>query len=269
MPEGPEARIITDSLVSKLTNRKVIGVSYLGGRYTKHGLPDGSTEFCNQLPHSINEVSCKGKFIYVNFDTGWSLWNTLGMSGGWSDKLGKHSHVKIDLDNGTCIYFNDPRRFGTLKFVNDHHKTLKKLSLLGPDMLSENIDAIQFSRRIRTKPDKTIAEVLMDQAVICGVGNYLKSESLYFAKISPHRICKTLDDNELDTLNSVIQKVIRQSYHSGGATIYTFQSFEGVKGQYTRRFAVYNQDTDPMGRDVESFTSPGGRTTFWVPEEQT
>ena len=68
---------------------------------------------------------------------------------------------------------------------------------------------------------------------------------------------------------SLIQKVIRQSYHSGGATIYTFQSFEGVKGQYTRRFAVYNQDTDPMGRDVESFTSPGGRTTFWVPEEQT
>ena len=68
---------------------------------------------------------------------------------------------------------------------------------------------------------------------------------------------------------SLIQKVIRQSYHSGGATIYTFQLFEGVKGQYTRRFAVYNQDTDPMGRDVESFTSPGGRTTFWVPEEQT
>jgi formamidopyrimidine-DNA glycosylase len=109
----------------------------------------------------------------------------------------------------------------------------------------------------------------MDQTVVSGVGNYLKSECLYFAGISPHRICSSISDQELSQLNDTIKAVIRQSYKTGGATIYTFQNFEGEKGQYTSRFAVYNQENDPQGREVQSFTSPEGRTTFWVPEAQT
>ena len=83
------------------------------------------------------------------------------------------------------------------------------------------------------------------------------------------RYVNAVTDQELAKLNQTIKAVIRASYQTGGATIYTFQGFDGEKGQYSRRFAVYNQDKDPNGRDVKSFTSPEGRTTFWVPEEQT
>lgn len=268
MPEGPETRITVDSLSKYVVGKSLTEIQVLSGRYTKHGDPEGMTQIVSELPQMIQNVDCKGKFIYFTCNSNWSIWNTLGMSGNWSSTHKKHSRVKLAFDDGTCVFFNDIRNFGTLKFVNDCAALQKKLSEIGPDMLAEDVSTHTFKQRITKQRSKTITEALMNQKVVAGVGNYLKSESLYFAKISPHRTCDTLRDDEIELLNDVIKRVIRQSYQTGGATIYTFQNFEGQKGQYSRRFAVYNQTNDPDGRKVESFTSPEGRTTFWVPEVQ-
>ena len=269
MPEGPEVRIVTDALARTLSGRQVTGITYLYGRYTKHGPPEGHAEISSVLPQNVSVVSCKGKFIYIQLQNEWSIWNTLGMTGSWSSTLQKHSRAQLHLDDGSSVYFNDIRNFGTLKYVYGQAHLQKKLKTIGPDMLAEDVDDATFIARIRSKNARVITENLMDQTVVSGVGNYLKSECLYFAGISPHRICSSISDQELSRLNDTIKAVIRQSYKTGGATIYTFQNFEGEKGQYTSRFAVYNQENDPQGREVQSFTSPEGRTTFWVPEAQT
>ena len=268
MPEGPEVKIVTDSLLNALSGRSITGINYLYGRYTKHGPPGGHAEISSVLPQPIVSVSCKGKFIYMTLQNDWVIWNTLGMSGTWSSKKQKHSRAELVLDNGTSVFFTDTRNFGTIKYVYGQAALIDKLSSLGPDMLAEDVPDDVFISRIRKKNKRTITENLMDQTIVCGVGNYLKSECLYFARISPHRTCESINDTDLTRLNETIKAVIRQSYKTGGATIYTFQNFEGEKGQYTSRFAVYNQKTDPKGNEVLSFTSPEGRTTFWVPEEQ-
>ena len=268
MPEGPEVRIVTDSLERALRGRAITQITYLYGRYTKHGPPDGHNEISLVLPQDVSVVSCKGKFIYIQLANDWTIWNTLGMTGSWSSVQQKHSRAQIRLDDGSSVFFNDIRNFGTLKYVHGLSALKSKLKTLGPDMLTEDVDCKTFIARMRSKNDRFITENLMDQALVSGVGNYLKSECLYFAGISPMRICNTISDTELCKLCETIKAVIRQSYKTGGATIYTFQNFEGEKGQYTSRFAVYNQKTDPKGVEVLSFTSPEGRTTFWVPEEQ-
>ncbi len=269
MPEGPEVKIVSESLGRALQGRAIIGINYLGGRYTKHGPPDGHAEISSVLPQNVSVTSCKGKFIYLTLQNNWVIWNTLGMTGGWSKTKQKHSRAELVLDDGTSAFFNDPRNFGTLKYVHGLDALKKKLDELGPDMLTEDVTDDVFIARLRKKNNRVITENLMDQKIICGVGNYLKSESLYFAGIAPMRHVSEVTDAELTRLNRTIKAVIRASYQTGGATIYTFQGFDGEKGQYSRRFAVYNQDKDPKGRDVKSFTSPEGRTTFWVPEEQT
>lgn len=212
-------------------------------------------------------MGCKGKFIYVSFDNGMHIFNTLGMTGSWSDAERKHSRVRFVLDDGGEIFFNDMRNFGTLKLVTKKDSLAAKLKTLGPDMLSEDVSDLVFIRSIKKK-NRTLAETLMDQTVISGVGNYLKSECLYFSNLSPHRMTQSLSDSELKTLNSVIKNVIRKSYETGGATIYTFSGFDGQKGDYSRRFAVYNQEKDPAGRAVTRETTKDGRTTFWIPETQ-
>ena len=264
MPEGPEVKVVTDGLRSKLIGRTIVSAQILSGRYAKK-MPDGWENI--EFPITVSEVGCKGKFIYISFGSNLHIFNTLGMTGGWSESGRKHSRVRFDLDDGREIYFNDTRNFGTIKFVSQKNALIEKLDSLGPDMLAEDISVEIFEKRIK-RSSKTIAETLMDQSVISGVGNYLKSECLYFSKISPHRISKDLTDTEIRLLNSVIKSVIRKSYETGGATIYSFSGFDGKKGDYSRRFAVYNQEKDPDGRTVKRETTKDGRTTFWIPEIQ-
>jgi len=266
MPEGPEVKVVSDGIREKILNKKISSAKILSGRYSKKN-PEGWENLNSFLNTNISEVGCKGKFIYISLDSGMHIFNTLGMTGSWSAAERKHSRIQFDLDDGGRIYFNDMRNFGTLKLVDKKDALNEKLKSLGPDMLAEDVSDLMFIRSIKKK-NRTIVEALMDQSIICGVGNYLKSECLYFSKISPHRMTQSLTDFELQTLNSVIKNVIRKSYETGGATIYTFSGFDGQKGDYSRRFAVYNQEKDPEGRAVKRETTKDGRTTFWIPELQ-
>ena len=100
------------------------------------------------------------------------------------------------------------------------------------------------------------------------VGNYIKSDSLWLARINPHRKVEDISDIELVNLNRSIKQVMRESFQSGGATIKTYKSFDGLEGGYTRRFLVYNQEKAPDGNEVIKETTEDKRSTFWVPEVQ-
>ena len=242
MPEGPEVRRITDSLATAMKNRSINRSQIISGRYVNHGPPEGFNDFVKSLPLSINEINCKGKFIYIKLENDWTIWSTLGMAGSWSSSQKRHSRVKFELGDRD-VFFTDVRNFGTLKFVKGYDKLEKKLDSLGPDMLKGEPTDTQFIYAMRKKNNRTVVEALMNQSVISGVGNYLKSESLYLSKISPHRSISTLSDSELSNLNGEI-------------------------GEYSRKFAVYNQKTDPSGLSVTREKTRDGRTTFWVPEVQ-
>ena len=267
MPEGPEVKRIVDRLQEELVGQTLASVNIISGRYEKHGAPQGYEEFVVNLPAKILDIQCKGKFIFMRFDNGFSMWNTLGMSGFWSENKHKHARVSLEISNKQ-VHFCDTRNFGTLKFVKGRKQLIEKLDSLGPDMLSDDVSDSLFLSRLRKKNNKTIVEALMDQKIISGVGNYLKSESLYLAGISPHKKIEELSDDTLKTLKNAVQSTIRSSYISGGATIHTFLDYDGNEGKYSRRFAVYNQKHDIENRVVLRETTRDGRTTFWVPERQ-
>ena len=108
----------------------------------------------------------------------------------------------------------------------------------------------------------------MDQSVVAGIGNYVKAESLYLSQISPHRTVESLSEAEVFRLNNAVQAVLKEAYKRGGASIQTYKDFDGKEGQYSRKFAVYNQKKDPYGNDVHKDKTEDGRTTHWVPAIQ-
>src|SRR5581483_8927721 len=123
---------------------------------------------------------------------------TYGMTGQFSPQPGKHVCMYMQLvDNGTGklsdIYFNDPRHFGTIKFVKGRDNLLSKLGELGWDPLQRSIEEydafIHSHLRVSKKP---IGDVLMDQSLFAGIGNYIRSESLYLCKLSPWRPANSL-----------------------------------------------------------------------------
>tara|TARA_Y100000593_G_C4245672_1_gene304527 strand:- start:268 stop:1074 length:807 start_codon:yes stop_codon:yes gene_type:complete len=267
MPEGPECRKIAESLAKYASNKNLISVDILSGRYTKK-LPTGFEYFKENFPLPVVGVGVHGKFIYWILKKEFSIWNTLGMSGSWSSEKQKHSRLKFNFSNGDVVYFNDQRNFGTLKFVCGKQPLLEKLTSLGPDMLSEDISDDIFVKRVRKKNSHNICKVIMDQSIICGVGNYIKADSLWLARISPHRSVEEISDEELKKLNSSIKKIIRESYQTGGATIRTYKNFDGTSGQYASRFLVYNRKVDADGNKVIKEPTPDGRQTHWVPNVQ-
>ena len=267
MPEGPECRKIAESLAKFTSGMSLVSVEILSGRYSKK-LPTGFEHFKENFPISVVGVGVHGKFIYWILKKDFSIWNTLGMSGSWSDEKQKHSRLKFNFSNGVNVYFNDQRNFGTLKFVWGKQPLIEKLSSLGPDMLAEDVVDKVFIERLRKKNSHNICKALMNQAVICGVGNYIKADSLWLAKISPHRTVEEISDDELKTLNSSIKRVIRESYTSGGATIRTYKNFSGDSGQYSSKFLVYNRKVDPEGNRVIKEPTLDGRQTHWAPDIQ-
>tara|TARA_B100001123_G_scaffold342540_1_gene388683 strand:+ start:6591 stop:7391 length:801 start_codon:yes stop_codon:yes gene_type:complete len=265
MPEGPEVRKIAQTLAGAVSGETLNSVEVVSGRYLKKD-PSGINLFRQQLPKKVVGAGCHGKFMYWMLDDECSIWSTLGMTGEWTLEKSKHTRLIFKLGNNE-VYFNDQRNFGTLKFVRGKFALIEKLQSLGPDMLAEDVTDSNFISQIRKKPGWEITKALMDQAIVAGVGNYIKSDSLWLSKISPHRKVCDLNDVELKSLNNAIKRIMRESFNTGGSTIETYKD-STKEGEYTRRFLVYNQKMDPDGNKVVRELTADNRTTHWCPDIQ-
>jgi len=266
MPESAEAKRIAELLAEKVSSKKLTSMKILSGRYTKKA-PDGFVEFKDILPINIVGAGVHGKFLYIILDGGASIWSTLGMSGYWSETKTKHSRLSLHLENN-ILYFNDTRNFGTIKFVGDKNELIKKLQSLGPDMATSNITDNELKERLTLMhSNKTIAQAIMDQNVIAGVGNYIKSESLYRARISPHRLISDLKDEEFSALNTSIKYIIGKSYNlKSKMSMSDFDNYNDPK--YNIEMSVYSQKEDIYGHEVIKEKTKDGRNTYWVPQVQ-
>ncbi len=264
MPEGAEVKIISEGLAKKVSGKTLSKVQILTGRYTRKAIP-GSEHF---TPGKVIGVGVKGKLIFWILNSDTFLLNTLGMTGTWSVSPNKHSRVGFCFTDGSTIYFEDMRNFGTLKFVRGKSELIKKINSLGPDMLNEDVKDTDFITAMDRKTHWTLAKAVMDQSVICGVGNYVKAEALYRAKLSPHRLVGSLSSADLSVLNNCIKRVLRQAYNRRGATIKTYKDVDGTTGDGSLNFLVYGKKQDPLGNPVVREKTPDGRTTHWVPKVQ-
>ena len=235
MPEGAEVRIISEGLSQKVGVRKITNVTALSGRYTKKQI-SGLDILCELIKEKgsvkVTGVGVKGKLIFWILSDETFLLNTLGMTGDWSkDENHKYARVKFDFKEGDPVYFVDMRNFGTIKFIKGRRKFLEKLESLGPDMLNEDVTFENFALSLDRKPHWTIARALMNQGIISGVGNYVKAESLYRAKISPHRVVGSLSSSEMKSLNEAVKVVLRQAYACRGASIRNYRDTDESRVQ--------------------------------------
>jgi DNA-formamidopyrimidine glycosylase len=269
MPEGPEVTILTENLNYELKDKIIENFEISSTSRYRNKAPDNFIDFKENLPLKIKRVKNKGKLIYFLFSNDFSLINTLGMSGGWSKTKGKHTSVTITLKGGKKYYFIDVRHFGTFKFFNTKDELENRLNKLGPDMLNDkDLTSIYFIKRLRKYKHYNICKAIMDQKIICGVGNYLKSESLYHAKINPLMKVEDLTTEDLERLFKSIRKKIKESYLSEGVSVRDFSDLDDKKGKYQFYFEVYCQKKDTKGRKVVKIVTPDKRSTYYVPEVQ-
>jgi formamidopyrimidine-DNA glycosylase len=149
MPEGPEVRLTVDFLNKALCNKTITKWNFCGGKYTEIP-PEGYKEFDSLLPAKIEEIKCKGKFIYflLNSKKGKSyIFHSLMLTGSWRHNYDNYCKAFIEIDTGKCIWFRDTRGFGFFSFMNTSEQLTKKLERLGPDIMSREF-TIGFFKEI-------------------------------------------------------------------------------------------------------------------------
>lgn len=256
MPEGPEVLFMIDSL-QKYVNKNLIEFKINSGRYKRHSKPLNYKKFIKELPAKIKKIKSKGKFVYIIFDNDWCIWITLGMTGNFVFDKSKHTHYTFKTDNDE-FYLEDMRNFGTFHFYKIDDKKFplnKKLESLGYDSIQDKITLKQFKEHYQNfldkTPDKMISILLLEQSFISGVGNYLRSEILYEANISPKMKLKDLSDNELKRLHKFCIKIPKDSY----------QHQKRYLMLHSYPFKIYKKSITPKGEKVKKYKI-NGRTIY-------
>ena len=221
MPEGPEVKLLVTYLNDNFKNKTLQLVEILSGKYIKSKSSatsiDNINGFNNNLPSKIKEIKCKGKFIYWIFQNDWILFMTLGLTGRIVKNNYKNNRLKFYLSNNKQFYFCDTRNFGTINFYNNIQKLNKKLNNLGIDFYENtNKNIFEFIKnklkKLKNK-NKKLCEILLNQKIFLGVGNYIRADALYLSKLDPFMEIKNLKDNDLMILIKNIKKILNESYN--------------------------------------------------------
>ncbi|MBI2074899.1 MAG: bifunctional DNA-formamidopyrimidine glycosylase/DNA-(apurinic or apyrimidinic site) lyase [Candidatus Levybacteria bacterium] len=178
----------------------------------------------------------------------------------------KFTHVIFHLDRNSVLYYNDMRKFGWIRIVeNSKLKMQSFFKDLGPEPFKD----LTFSKFIKiVQSSKTpIKLVLMDQKKIGGIGNIYANEALFDAGIDPRRPAKQISEEEAKKLYSSILKVLKNGIKYGGSSDVNFVNALGEDGSYQEHFLVYGRKGEKCRRCglVIKKIKLGGRGTYFCP----
>lgn len=167
---------------------------------------------------------------------------TLGMSGTWvylsdditegRDQYLKHMHLRFITDDGGILGMIDVRRFAKWKWVKTWSinrgpcplTEYEKFKLHLTDTLSKN----RAKKIVNRDKHSDLCEVLMDQSVFNGVGNYLRAEILFRADINPFQKFYETTHEEINEIAKITHDCIRTAYELGGGQLKDWKNPDGV-----------------------------------------
>ncbi len=89
------------------------------------------------------------------------------------------------------------------------------LAALGPDLLAPDFDAVEAVARLSARRGVAIADALLDQAALAGIGNVYKSEVLFAAGVSPFTDVADLDGEVLTRIVGLAHRLLRVNVDDG------------------------------------------------------
>ena len=253
MPELPEVEVVTRSLKKSIKNLKIIKIT-VNNRNLRFKLP---RDFENVLKNKIvKNIKRKSKYIVLDLGSHFYVILHLGMSGTLhipSKKSitnlsfynnptlpKKHNHVIIYFDKFKLIY-NDPRRFGYFKILNNKYELDNYFTRIGPEALDKDFNLIYLKKMIKNKK-KNIKNFLLDQKIVSGLGNIYVNEILHKSQILPMRSVSKLSSNDLTKIIKYSRITLINAIKFGGSSIKDFKGVSGGGGSFQTKFNVYDRE---------------------------
>ena len=270
MPELPEVETIKRGLSKFIIKKKLTKTTILCAK-SFVGTPVTGT---------VKAIRRFGKALIIDLDNGKSLMIHLRMTGqliydgkerfaaghpsdNFIDELpNKQTRVVLEFDSGS-LFFNDQRKFGFIKAIDtnqvEQDAFIKKLAKEPWQMSSD-----EFYEKLQKHKNSPIKAVILDQTIICGLGNIYADESLFMSKIHPATKAGALTKKEASTLLSMAAKAMDTAIASGGSTMKDYVKADGTKGDYLDKFAqIFNRTGKPClvcGTKIEKIRVAGRGT---------
>jgi endonuclease-8 len=229
----------------------------------------------------VENVEARGKWLLISFSGGGILASHLLMSGRWH--IYRHGerwqlariHMRIAIENSEyqAVGFRVP--------VAEMHTARSlarsaKIPRAENDALSAEFDAGAALERLLNCLDEALADALLDQHVLAGVGNVFKSEICFVNGLNPFRKVETLTRKEAAAAIASAQRLLEANVlEDSGDTIVTYRGQQRRTTHASDPGAslwVYGRNGEPCRRCGESIRrriqGPDARVTFWCPRCQ-
>ena len=240
MPEGPEIRRAADRLAAAAAGRPLVRAWFAFPalkRYEKR-----------LTGARIEAITPRGKALLTRFDNGLTLYSHNQLYGVWriqapgdAPQAGRSLRVALDTAEASLRLYSASEVAIWRTDEVERHPFLQRL---GPDVLDPALDAKTVAARLRSPRfrNRALGGLLLDQAFLAGMGNYLRSEVLFLAGLRPERRPADLDAAAVRRLAKALLDVPRRSYRTRG-----IERASGMKGDYLAdtaggfRFAVFDR----------------------------
>jgi endonuclease VIII len=160
------------------------------------------------IGRSIESVTARGKHLLVTFSGDLILRTHQQMKGSWHlyqpDARWRLPASDMRVVVATADVVAVAFRIQIAEFLSGRDLARHpQLGALGPDLLHTDFDSSEVIRRMRAHDPIAIADVLLNQRVLAGIGNEFKSEILFLAGVQPFAAVKTLSDVDLQRILDV------------------------------------------------------------------
>ena len=172
MPELPEVETTCNGIRPHLENQTILKTSIFQSQ-----LRWPISEEIEQLTNSkVLSVTRRAKYILIQLPHGTTILH-LGMSGSLricspEIELKKHDHLIFHLSSGMELRYHDPRRFGSVLWIEGDEASHPLLDNLGPEPLSDDFDGELLFKRSR-KRSQAVKTFILDSKVVVAEALFL------------------------------------------------------------------------------------------------
>lgn len=219
---------------------------------------------------TVEAVEARGKHLLIRCSGGLSLRTHMRMRGSWH-RYRPGEEWRLPASRATCwiatetavaVCFDAPEAELLTDAELVRHGRLRSL---GPDLLAGAFDAGAAVARLRERGHLALAEALLDQGAMAGIGNVYKSEICFLEGLDPFAAVKTVPDGALLHLVSTSRRLLLANA-GGGQRVTTGIPVPGSS------LWVYGRAGRPCRRCGTSVRGrrqgEQGRMTYWCPRCQ-
>src|SRR5262245_43146259 len=162
---------------------------------------------------SVESVTSRGKHLLMAFSGDLILRTHMRMNGSWHvypagapwKRPARDMRILVGTAEAVAVGFNIPvAEFLTARQLASHPQVAR----LGPDLLADAFDTPAVVDAIRSRHE-AIADVLLDQRVLAGIGNVFKSEILFLAGVDPFARADSLTADAVERITTIARQQLK------------------------------------------------------------